>query len=111
MVFANRRLTLSEAGGDTNVEIEIHAPTETPDKSWCCRYTIGWPRESIEREVFGFDAVQALVLALQMIGFDIYRSDYHEAGKLAWGKPGEGYGFPVNAAYRDWLIGDDAKYL
>jgi hypothetical protein len=111
MVFATRRLTFRRDGFDTPVEIEIHAPEKTPDSAWRCRYTIGWPEEPVDREVFGGDAVQALILTLQSIGFDIYRSDYHESGHLFSEKPGDGYGFPIMASYREWLIGDDAKYL
>lgn len=111
MMMASRRLILREGGIDTPVEIGISAPEKTPDGAWRCRYTIGWPDEPADREVFGADAIQVLVLTLQMIGFDIYRSDYHESGNLFSEKPGDGYGFPVMAPYRDWLIGDDAKYL
>lgn len=55
--------------------------------------------------------MQAMVLALQMIGFEIYNSEFHESGKLYGEKGRRGYGFPVMAAYRDLLQGDDAKYL
>lgn len=55
--------------------------------------------------------MQALVLALQMIGFEVYTSDYHEAGELYFDKLGEGYGLPVMPPYRDLLQGEDAKHL
>jgi hypothetical protein len=55
--------------------------------------------------------VQSLLIALQMIGAEIYASRYHEAGQLAWFERGRGYGFPVASNIRDLLIGDDAKYL
>ena len=48
---------------------------------------------------------------MQMVGAHLYTSEYHEAGQLRWGEPGEGYGFPVAHSIRDMLIGDDAKYF
>ena len=59
----------------------------------------------------GVDAVQALELALRMIGAFIYGSDHHESGNLIWGAPGQGYGFPVPNTIRDLLIGEDKKFL
>ncbi|OYW33318.1 MAG: hypothetical protein B7Y12_20930 [Rhizobiales bacterium 24-66-13] len=59
----------------------------------------------------GFDSVQALVIAMQMIAADIYTSSYHEAGQLLFRPDWKGYGFPVTHNMRDMLTGDDAKYL
>ena len=55
--------------------------------------------------------MQAIVLALQMIGAGIYSSSYHEQGKLFWESGRKGYGFPVMSSYRDLMQGDDLKYL
>jgi hypothetical protein len=55
--------------------------------------------------------VQALELALKMVGTLLYTSDHHNAGTLIWHEPGKGYGFPVSNAIRDLLLGDDAKFL
>lgn len=46
-----------------------------------------------------------------MIAFEIYTSEYHEAGELYFDTPGEGYGFPVMPPYRDLLQGEDARSL
>ena len=62
-------------------------------------------------EAGGFDSVQALFIALGMIGAEIYTSNYHKAGQLFWDKPGSGYGFPVAPTLRDLLIGDDTKFV
>jgi hypothetical protein len=51
--------------------------------------------------------MQAVLLALQMIGTVLYTSDYHKSGKLFWEKPGDGYGFPVPSNLQDMLIGED----
>ena len=53
---------------------------------------------------WGFDSVQALVVALQMIGAELYSSSYHKSGKLMLGRAdgendlfrGDGFQF-VNA--------------
>jgi hypothetical protein len=59
----------------------------------------------------GVDAVQALDLAMRMIGAQIYASDHHASGKLMWLEPGKGYGFPVTKGIRDLLTGDDRNLL
>ena len=56
------------------------------------------------------DSVQALLLALQAIGAELYRSEHHLSGRLLWEKEGGGYGFPVPRNIRDLLVGDDAIY-
>jgi hypothetical protein len=55
----------------------------------------------------GYDAVQAMVLAFQMVGSRLYANEEHKAGKLYLVEPGRGYGFPVIRSERDQLIGDD----
>jgi hypothetical protein len=61
--------------------------------------------------VFGVDAVQALELALRIIGAHIYASEHHKSGKLMWLEPGDGYGFPLTSGSRDLLIGNDKKFF
>ena len=55
--------------------------------------------------------MQALIIAIKMIGADLYSSSYHRSGKLMFGVPGSGYGFPVVTTMRDLLQGEDAKYF
>jgi hypothetical protein len=57
----------------------------------------------------GVDSFQALILALQTIGAEIYASAYHKAGSLKWAERYRGYGFPVGGNLRDLLIGDDTN--
>jgi hypothetical protein len=64
-----------------------------------------------EREVFGHDAIQTLLLALQAIGSDLYTSAAQASEALTWSDAWAGYGFPVPGVMRDQLVGDDAKYL
>ena len=104
MVIATRSLVLR----DRNIEvpIRIYAP-EKAAVDWICRFEIGWPEGKVERWGAGIDAVQSLLIALQMIGAELYTSRHHEKGRLAWLAPERGYGFPVANIIRDLLKGDD----
>jgi hypothetical protein len=110
IVIATRVLTLRRPGGNIEIPICIYAPRQKHG-DWFCKFEIGWPDGTLSMDAGGVDAVQALQLALQMIGAFIYSSDHHKAGNLAWGEPGKGYGFPVTGGLRDMLIGDDKKFL
>jgi uncharacterized protein DUF6968 len=109
MIIASRILKLRQRDGDADIAVRIYAP-RSDGVDWTCAYEIDWPDRTRKGYAGGLDAVQALFHALQMIGIEIYTSEYHEAGVLSWDKPGQGYGFPVTANARDLLIGDDAKY-
>src|SRR6476619_8392765 len=111
MLVASRTLTWRDGRRDLPVEIRIFAPVLGPEGSWGCRFEVGWPSGPKEVTIYGADAMQALVLALQIIAVHIYTSEYHESGNLFWDKPGSGYGFPANQSVRDLLIGDDKKYF
>lgn len=110
MIVANRTLKLRKDGADTDVAVRIFAPR--PDRDhWMCEYEIDWPEGTRKFAAHGLDSVQALELALKMIGSEIYTSEYHKSKMLSWEKPGQGYGFPVARNMRDLLEGDDGKYL
>jgi Domain of unknown function (DUF6968) len=109
MVIATRVLKLRQGPREIPVPIRIFAP-EQRKIDWACRFEIEWPDEAVELDAMGVDAVQAIELALRMIGAFIYASDHHAAGNLVWDAPGKGYGFPVTNNIRDMLIGDDKKY-
>lgn len=111
MVMATRTLTLREDDGDTKIEVRIFSPQQQKPSGWSCRYEIDWPRGRKAMEAGGADSIQALAIALSMIGTDIYTSSYHESGNLFYAAPGRGYGFPVPNSLRDLLIGDDAAYF
>jgi hypothetical protein len=111
MLIGGRQLTLHEGDIEIKIPVRLFAPQREADGAWNCRYEIGWPDKMATKEIFGADSMQAIVLALQMVGFEIYTSEFHESGRLAGEKGRGGYGFPVMAEYRDLLQGDDAKYL
>jgi hypothetical protein len=54
----------------------------------------------------GADAIQAMYLAMQMIGTLLYASEHHAAGRLTW-SDGGGYGFPLRASARDLALCTD----
>jgi hypothetical protein len=99
-----------EDGPVLSVPVRIHAP-ETDGVDWSCLSTIGWPHGVESFRTHGFDAVQALFLALQSTGARIYGSEYHETGRLSFDGHGRGYGFPVPKIIRDLLVGDDKRFL
>jgi hypothetical protein len=109
MMIAKRILRLKRDHDVFDIAIRIYAPAGE-GRNWSCRYEIDWPEGLQVMNVSGADSVQALVLALQMIGADLYSSSYHKSGRLMFGEPGRGYGFPVAPSLRDLLIGDDRKY-
>ena len=110
MLVASRSLKLRRETADAEVEIRIFAPQFESDH-WSCKYEIDWPEGIRKGAAHGHDSVQALHLALEMVGSELYTSDYHKAGDLTSGDSWNGYGFPVARNLRDLLIGDDAKYL
>lgn len=110
MIIATRHLVLREKNRNVEIPVRIHAP-EKAEVDWICRFEIGWPEGEGKRWAGGVDAVQALELALKMIGAQIYTSDHHASGNLFWEEQGRGYGFPVTNNIRDLLVGDDKKFF
>jgi hypothetical protein len=111
MLIASRVLTLRDKNSKIQIPIRIAAPHQAADGAWFCHYEIDWPDKKSAKDIGGFDSMQALICTLQIIGAEIYSSNYHKAGQLYWETPGKGYGFPVAPTYRDLLQGNDANYL
>ena len=109
MIVAERILRLRGAAGEVAVPVRIFAP-ERDGTAFRCRYEIGWPEGAAARTAAGVDAVQALVIALKLVGTELYTSEAHAAGRLRWEREGGGYGFPVPGTIRDLLVGDDARF-
>jgi hypothetical protein len=110
MLVASRSLKLRQSTADIDVGVRIFAP-RFENGDWSCESEIDWPEGTRKFAAHGIDAVQALELALKMIGSEIYTSDHHKSKLLTWEKPGQGYGFPVPVNIRDLLIGDDARFF
>ena len=111
MIIASRTLKVRTGAIIADVPIRVFRPERTKEESWSCRYEIDWPDRTWTMTAFGIDGVQAVLNAFQMIGAEIYTSDYHRAGILFFKAPGHGYGFPVPGSLRHLLEGDDAGFF
>jgi hypothetical protein len=83
MLIASRDLKIRKANGEVIVQIRIFKP-EKDDRSWICKYEIDWPTATKKSFAAGFDSVQAILIAFQKIGMELYSSVYHECGDLMW---------------------------
>jgi hypothetical protein len=106
MVIATRRLKLQLPTKEIDVFVRIFMP-EAENGAVRCAYDIDWPNGKKSGATVGVDSIQAIFLALKMIGIDVYTSDYHRQGQLAWFEANQGYGFPVTKNLRDLLVGAD----
>lgn len=106
MPVAERILHVETDHGRQPVAIRVFQPLDT-GFDWVCRYEIDWPEGTRQSSAHGVDGIQALHLALQKIGIDLYVSEAHKAGRLVWERWKGGYGFPVPKSARDMLVGDD----
>lgn len=106
MIVAERVLRLRTADEDLPVPVRIDTPE--PDRTaWTCRFTIGWPEETVSGYATALDAVQALQFAMERIAMLLYMSPHHRSGALYFDEPGEGYGFLLPHGSRDLAIGLD----
>jgi hypothetical protein len=103
-----RILTYASESGDIPVPITIDTPRQG-ERDWSCTYEIGWPDETRRHTMYGIDAMQAMLIALKIIGAEIYTSDLHRSDRLRWLEAGDGYGYPVPKGLRDLLVGSDAE--
>jgi hypothetical protein len=108
MPIATRVLKLRRTTGEIEIPIRIFAPKQGAN-SWSCKLEVDWPDGTLTTVAGGVDAIQALHIALQIVGAQIYASDHHASGKLMWLEPRKGYGFPVPHNIRDLLVGDDKR--
>jgi hypothetical protein len=104
MIIAEKSLRIQRGDETRSVTIKIHAPHSSED-CWTCRYEIGWPEAPRQMDVHGADSAQALVLAMFMIGADLYCSSYHARGELIGDGMRGDFGFPVSAIIRDRASG------
>ncbi|MDB5649259.1 MAG: hypothetical protein JWL62_779 [Hyphomicrobiales bacterium] len=110
MIIAERRLSLKDAFSTKDIKITLIAPV-LEGASWFCSFSIAWPEGERILKVGGADSMQALVCALQLLGAELYASNYHKDGRLFFEENARGYGIPVPPNFRPDLVGDDAKYL
>jgi hypothetical protein len=107
MLIGTRLLRMRTGDIDTDVAIRLFMP-EASEDLWWCRYEIDWPNGKTTAAAAGADSIQSIVLALQKSGVEIYTSEHHKSGNLAWSAPGQGYGFPVSENAQELSEGADA---
>jgi len=77
-------LELETDNGAALVHVRIRSPVFDHAGDWTCPFEItGLARREV-RYAHGVDGVQALELALQLIGTILYTSKEWEAGRLTW---------------------------
>jgi len=87
-VIAERYLTLNAGGEDRQVRIALGRPYQEPDQSYFCPYRITGVGAELARRAGGVDGIQAIQLALVIIGGELSR--YSES--LKWdGEPTTGF--------------------
>ena len=96
-LMATRELELVDANGAhvRRVVVKLYKPRRMDDgEDWICNYRIlGIGGEKL-RYGAGVDAIQALLLALSIIGAELYTSTEARAGLLKWCDTGQ-LGFPI----------------
>ena len=70
-VIAERRLEGEHEGHAITVTVKVGKPMPDPDGLWSCPYLISSPVKERSFYAGGADAVQALYLALYMIGAEL----------------------------------------
>lgn len=81
-VIASRIL---EVDGAPNFHIRIGRPKLAPENDcWFCSYELVGPSTSRRGRSGGVDAMQALILALNMLAVDVEFSEESEQGRLSW---------------------------
>src|ERR1700736_1856748 len=106
LLIATRQLKVHNPDKDLDVEIRLFKPVND-NGSWTRSYEVDWPTGTKESYGAGVDAIQAILLALQKIGIELYTSKYHQNGTLHWVEESAGYGFPVPKTMRDLVVGLD----
>lgn len=103
-VVAMRELVLKDKDGDQPVTVRIGMPQPFDDgHDYYCPFEINGIGETTVQRAGGVDAVQALQLAMTMIGITLYASEEAAAGQLRWLDEYGDLGFPVQEGAEDLL--------
>jgi hypothetical protein len=103
--------TLSIVDGSTiqKMKIGINFPRKQAAGDFKCDFAIAWPDKPVSGTMYGVDAVQSLILSMNMIAFHLYRSNYHKERRMFWERIGDGYGFPLSQDFKSLAEGSDAS--
>lgn len=107
-VVAQRSLVALVDGATAAVHVKIYAP-RPEGENWACIYEIGWPSATRRVQANGLDSVQALLLAMQMIGAELYARRPSGVSDLYWLEAGDGVGFPLPPSLRGQALGEDRQ--
>jgi len=103
-IVATRKLVLKSADGERPVTVRIGMPQLFDDgHDYFCPFEIDGLGANKVLRAGGIDAVQALQLAMTMIGMTIYASEEAAAGQLQWLDEYGDLGFPVTETAEDLL--------
>lgn len=80
-VFIERRLDLKNG---REVSIRFLQPEPDPQADWHCDVEVEWPDRRRHLRIFGVDAVQSLLLAMQGAHHELVSSPENTAGELTW---------------------------
>lgn len=100
MIIAERHLPASFG----QLRLALHAP-EHVGSDWRCWYEIDWPNNPRRFHAHGIDAMQALLIAMQMMSAELYTSQAFKDGELAK----DGFSLPVPVTLRDMAAGVDRE--
>lgn len=94
-LIATRTLKLGNENS-TNVVIAIGTPQKFPDEQdYYCPYQITGLADEKVNWCGGIDAIQALLLTLEQIGYSLKNSEEYKKGYLSWhGSDSGNLGFP-----------------
>ena len=76
--FVERRFNLD--GGD--LFVRFYRPARAAGGEFQCRWTVGWPEQEVRRYACGEDGVQALMLAMRSVHWELVESDPYKSGRL-----------------------------
>ena len=77
-VFVERRFTLD--GSDLGAR--FYVPAKQAGGEFRCCSSIAWPEQEVHQSTYGEDGVQALMLAMRRVHFELVESDAYKAGRL-----------------------------
>jgi hypothetical protein len=94
-VILHRTLWLSGDGAKHAVVVRIGRPYPIDDgQNYVCPFEIDGINATSLKKSMGVDSIQALWLALNLIGASLYASAEYKMGRLRWFEDQDDLGFP-----------------
>lgn len=105
-VIARRVLLGRTEQGDQVIAVSLFAPA-ADGENWSCAYEVDWPEAPRRNAALGVDSMQALVLALQMLGAELHAGRPVQIQSLEWLGTDGSLGLPLPPSLRAEARGDD----